>query len=448
MGLRPPRAQPSGSDSASIRLPPHVKPHMDILLLTPQLPYPPRQGTTIRNFGLIQQLAPRHRVDLVTFLAPGETLTETSPLHALCHSVTALPQPRRSPAARLASTFLSARPDMALRLEDPAMHQLLHARLAAHAYDILQIEGIELAQYARHTPASTHVVFDNHNCEYLLQQRAALADLRAPRRWHAAAYSLIQWQKLRRYEAAVCRTAAAVIAVSEPDRMALQRIAPQADIHLIPNAIAPADYAQAQHAPDADAPFTLLFTGKMDYRPNIDAMLWFGQEVLPRLVAQHSQVRCRIVGLNPHPRLDVLRSLPQVEITGGVPDVRPYLAAAHAYIIPMRVGGGTRFKALEAMACAKPIVSTSLGVEGIAVQPGQELLIADTPDAFAAAILQLVDDFAQGGLLATKLGTAAQRFVATHYTWAQILPNLEQLYISLHAGQSLSPGHGPHVSRS
>ncbi len=404
---------------------------MKLLLLTPQLPYPPRQGTTIRNFGLMQHLARRHQIDLITFLAPGETLLPDSPLHELCHSLVTLPQPQRSTAARLRATLLSALPDMALRLEDPAMHRAVQNALRSRRYDILQIEGIELAQYARHAPASTRVVFDDHNCEYLLQKRAALADLRTPRRWHAAAYSLIQWQKLRRYEAAACRTAAAVTAVSEPDRRALARIAPQAAMRVIPNGIDLKAYAQAHHAPQENTPFTLLFTGKMDYRPNIDAMLWFGREVLPRLADRAQGLRCQIVGLNPHPRLDVLRAHPQVEITGGVPDVRPYLAAAHAYIIPMRVGGGTRFKALEAMAAAKPIVSTSLGVEGIAVQPGQELLIADTPEEFAAAIRRLMNDYAQKGPLAAQLGSAAQRFVAARYTWDRILPQLETLYQTL-----------------
>lgn len=406
---------------------------MNILLLTPQLPYPPRQGTTIRNFGIIRHLAQQHTLDLVTFLAPGETLTPASPLHTLCRRVVALPQPVRALSSRLAATLLSPLPDMALRLEDPAMHRAVQSLTAAQAYDILQIEGIELAQYARHAPPATRVVFDDHNCETLLQQRAAQTDLRTPRRWHAAAYSLIQWQKLRRYEAAACHAAAATIAVSEPDGRALSRLAPDATIQVIPNGIDLDDYAQARHAPGPDAPFTLLFTGKMDYRPNIDAMLWFAQEVLPRLLAHTAHLRGQIVGLNPHPRLDVLRTIPQVEITGGVPDVRPYLAAAHAYIIPMRVGGGTRFKALEAMACAKPIVSTSLGVEGIPVQDGQELLMADTPDQFAAAVLQLVYDYAQGGSLAARLGAAAHRFVAAHYTWQRILPQMDALYATLRA---------------
>jgi glycosyltransferase involved in cell wall biosynthesis len=142
----------------------------------------------------------------------------------------------------------------------------------------------------------------------------------------------------------------------------------------------------------------------------------------------------------------VLRSHPQIEITGAVPDIRPYLDAAAIYVIPMRVGGGTRFKALEAMAAAKPNVSTRLGVEGIPVMDGRELLLADTPPTFAAAILALLDDLHSRGPLAPTLGAAARRLVAAHYTWGHLLPDLEQLYIHLHAHQpqtSLHPGVQP-----
>lgn len=403
---------------------------MKILILTPQLPYPPRQGTTIRNFGLISYLAQRHTVDLLTFLAPGERLDAHNPLHRLCRRVYALPQPARPLADRARATLLSPLPDMALRLEAPAMHRQAQAWLAGDTYDIVQVEGIEMAQYARHAAGRAPVVFDDHNCEYLLQQRNALNDLRVPRRWHAAGYSLVQWQKLRRYEAQVCREAAAVVAVSGPDRAALWRLVPEAAITVIPNGIDLAAYPPAEPDP-ADSSPTLLFTGKMDYRPNIDAALWFGRAVLPLILARRPDVRWQIVGLNPHPRLDVLRRLPQVEITGAVDDVRPYLAAAAVYIIPMRVGGGTRFKALEAMAAAKPIVSTSLGVEGLPVADGRELLLADSPLEFAAAILRLLDDRAQDGSLGRSLGAAARRLVADRYTWETILPALEQLYTTL-----------------
>lgn len=402
---------------------------MKLLFLTPQLPYPPRQGTTIRNYHLLHALSQHHQIDLLSFVAQGEALPADSPLHTLCRRIGTVPQPQRTLRRRALDTLLSAQPDMALRLEDKHMHELVDQWLAQETYDLVQVEGMEMAQYGLRVTRCPFV-FDDHNCEYLLQQRNALTDLRVPRRWLAAAYSLVQWQKLRFYEAAICRRAAATLAVSPADQAALATLAPDRPITVIPNGIYLADYPLA--APSiAASPYTLLFTGKMDYRPNIDAMLWFGRQVLPLLQAVEPQVRLQIVGLAPHPRLEELRQNPAVEITGAVPDIQPYLQQAAVYIIPMRIGGGTRFKALEAMAAGKGIVSTTLGVEGIAVRHEAELLLADSPEAFAAAVIRLLRDQQQGGSLGRQLGLRARTFVEAHYSWSKIAPQLEQLYQQL-----------------
>ena len=173
----------------------------------------------------------------------------------------------------------------------------------------------------------------------------------------------------------------------------------------------------------------MIFIGKMDYRPNIDAVLWFGRHVFPQIRQQQPDARFQIIGLNPHARLDELRSVPGIEITGGVEDVRPFIAAATLYVIPLRVGGGTRFKALEAMACGKPIVSTSLGVEGIGVEDGQHLLIADTPQDFANAVLLLLAD--PRGQQSQTLWRNARKFVEKQYGWEQIVPKFDEIYAKI-----------------
>ncbi|MFN3981307.1 MAG: glycosyltransferase, partial [Caldilinea sp.] len=394
---------------------------------TPQAPYPPRQGTTIRNFNLIRGLAARHQIDLLTFLAPGEEIGADSPLHQLCGRIASVAQPTRSTAQRIRSTLGALTPDMGLRLESAAMHALIHTWVQQIAYDIVQIEGIELAQYGRAVAGRRHsanrpaFVFYNHNCEYLLQQRNALTDLRYPQRWPAAAYSLVQWWKLRHYEATSMRDADAVVAVSEADRAALLKLGVATPITVVSNGIDLAEYQPPANPLPASR--TLVFTGKMDYRPNIDAVLWFAQEVLPLILEHAPDVRFQIVGMNPHPRLDVLRSHPSIEITGAVADTRPYIHRAAAYVIPMRVGGGTRFKALEAMACGAAIVSTSVGVEGIGVKNNTEMLIADTPEEFAQAVLRLLND--ADGALHVTLDDEGERFVEQHYGWEQIIPKLE-----------------------
>ena len=139
-------------------------------------------------------------------------------------------------------------------------------------------------------------------------------------------------------------------------------------------------------------------------------------------------MRFQIVGMSPHPRLDVLRTNPGVEITGAVPEIQPYIGNAAVYVVPLRIGGGTRFKVLEALAAAKPLVSTSLGVEGLGLQAGQELLIGDTPQAFAQHVLDLLADLDAGRSRPTELGLAGRRFVEEHYDWDRLVPLLENLY--------------------
>lgn len=404
---------------------------MKILFLTPQLPYPPRQGTTIRNYNLIRALAQAHQVDLFSFLAPGEEFNADNRLSDICGRVITAPQPVRSTGRRIVDTLTSSRPDMGLRLESPPAYAHLLALLEDEKYDLFQAEGIEMAGYglfAASHQTQARLVFDDHNAEYLLQQRAALVDLGNPLRWSAALYSLIQSAKLRRYEQMVCSRSDAVVAVSEPDRSALVQLVPDGLIDVVPNGIDLDEYPYPPPVQPVSLSPTLVFTGKMDYRPNVDAILWFAQQVLPRIREQRPDVRLQVVGMNPHHRLERLGGQAGIEITGAVEDVQPYIYGAAVYVVPLRVGGGTRFKVLEALASGKPMVSTSLGVEGLNLQDGRELLIADEPETFADAVLLLLEDQASGGDFCTELAGAGRSFVESHFTWEQIVPRLERVY--------------------
>lgn len=302
---------------------------MNILFLTPQLPYPPRQGTTIRNDSLIRHVAQRHTVDLLTFHTPEQAVDQRSPLAKACRRLATVPQPVRSLQQRALDTLRSPLPDMALRLESREMHGLVQDLGLQEGYDIVQIEGIEMAQYGFHALSNAptgqkrpFLVFDDHNCEYLLQQRNAFTDLRHPKRWLAAFYSLIQWQKLRRYERQICQRPDAVLAVSAVDQQALQQLAPSSSkVTVIANGINATEAASPAHPLTSSPPHPpiLLFTGKMDYRPNIDAVLWFADEVLPLILKEAPDVRFQIVGMNPHAWLDRLRQQPAIELTGAGP---------------------------------------------------------------------------------------------------------------------------------
>jgi glycosyltransferase involved in cell wall biosynthesis len=296
----------------------------------------------------------------------------------------------------------------------------LKAMLAEERYDLVQIEGLELAPYAAAVRGPL-VIFDDHNVEYLLQKRAFETDIANPRRVHAALYSFIQWRRLRRWEARACREADAVLAVSEADAAALSKLCGRR-VDKVLNGI---DLeAVPFREPNQEANPNLLFDGTMSFRPNVDAASWFGAEMLPLLRERRPDVRFWVVGRDPPPALVALNyGRNGAAVTGAVPSIEPYWERAGIYVLPMRIGGGSRFKALQAMARGLPIVSTRLGMEGIGAQSGRDHLLAETPADFVAAVLRLLDDAA----LRRSLATSARRAVGAH-DWSRIAPSLLSVY--------------------
>jgi sugar transferase (PEP-CTERM/EpsH1 system associated) len=410
-----------------------------ILFLTPQLPYPPQQGTALRNYNLIAQVAQRHEVHLLSF---AESSSETSdlgtlyplsglgPLRDLCASVHTVPVPQRSPWRRLQTLLTSPLPDIIHRLHSPLFYPELDQIMQDSApLDVVEIEGLEMAEYGLHALRTAaepkpRLVYDAHNAEYLLQKRIFEADVRHPRRWLGALYSWIQWQKLRRYEARVCRQAQRVIACSPADGNALAQLVPDLKATIIPNGVDTKHYQPGIVAPRPLGAQTLVFTGKMDFRPNVDAVLWFGTAVLPIIRQKVPQTQFYVVGKNPHPRLAPLRGIPGITLTGFVDDVRPYIAAATVYVVPLLTGGGTRLKVLEAMSMGNAIVSTTLGCEGIHATPGRDIVLADEAADMAAQVVALLGDPARR----QALGAAARVFVERHFDWHIVTASLDQLY--------------------
>ncbi len=396
---------------------------MNLLILTPQLPYPPHQGTTIRNFNIIQHLAPRHTITLLSFGTPDE-LAHAEPLRALCHRIEIAPYPARTLAQRALTTLTSPLPDMALRLQSAAMHARANA-LPADAFDVIQIEGIEMARYLADVARANRraqIIFDEHNAEYVLQRTACASDLRRVTRWHAALYSLLQWKKLERYERATCQRAAHIAACSAADARAIAALLhATAKISVIPNGVDTEFFTPP--ASNAAEPI-LVFTGKMDFRPNIDAMTWCAAEILPRIRAEIPAARLVIVGQKPAPRIAALAQQPGIAVTGAVPDIRPFVADAAVYVVPLRMGSGTRLKVLEAMAMGKAIVATKRGAEGIELEPERDARIADTPDAFARAVIDLLRQPARR----RELGQHARALVETKYDWRTLVPAFDKIY--------------------
>jgi glycosyltransferase involved in cell wall biosynthesis len=365
----------------------------------------------------------------LSFVSPQDDLESLGTLRDVCASIDTVLEPVRNTRERIWTTLASQLPDLAHRLASPVFEQALQAVLERWRFDVIQFEGLEMVPYlgqvlehARRSDQSPRLVLDEHNAEYVLQRRVCEMDARVPRRWPSALYSLLQWYKLRRFEAWACRNVDAVVAVSDVDARALRKIALDVGFAVVPNGLDVESYATFG-TPEALPPQSLVFTGTMDYRPNVDAVLWFAQQVYPLIRQRLPEVRFYVVGRRPHRRLNPLRKEPGIEITGGVPDTRPFIRAAAAYVIPLLSGGGTRFKVLEAMAMRCPIVSTSMGCDGFPVVSGRDLLLADEPEAFAEQVVGLLGNEAQRQVL----GAAGLAFAA-RYDWAEIVPLLENVY--------------------
>lgn len=411
---------------------------MKILFVTPQLPYPPDKGTTIRNFALIKGLARRgHEIHLLSFIRSEEDLAWLAELEPHCRKIVTVMAPHRSRLTRLRKFLFSQQPDMAGRLPSEEFHGKLASLLSHEHYDVVQIEGIEVAQYAlaagelQAQKANNHaplLVFDDHNAEYILQKRAYEIDRRAPSHWGKAFYSWIQWRRLRAYERSVCLAADRVLAVSEADAAAIRRLDAAINVAVIANGVDCA-FFHSMRPEDHPVPSqirhvaALAFTGTMDFRPNIDAMLWFCQDILPLIKKHLYHVHLYVVGKSP-PR--AVRDLagPAVTVTGYVSDIRPYIAHSSIYVVPMRIGSGTKLKVLQAMAMGIPVVATTVGAEGIDAVGGQHLVVADTPDEFAHGVLSLLEDAARRRQLAAE----ARQLVETKYDWDSITPVLESVY--------------------
>ena len=401
---------------------------LKILLLTPQLPYPPEQGTSLRNFHIIRGLALAHEVHLLSFTEADDAAKGVlhGPLLDLCAQIMTVPAPQRTLWQRVWRLLADSRPDMAHRLQSKLFEDALSETLAAGDFDVVQIEGIELAgtiPLVRRLSPDAIIVFDDHNAEAELQRRMYMIDRAEPRRWIAAVYSLIQWRRLCQFERLACLSADGVSVVSDSDRRHLQQLAPGLDPVVIPNSIDVDAYQDLPQATAAVYQCDLLFVGKMDYRPNVDAVLWFAQEIWPLLRAVHPDLTWAIVGQQPHRRLRWLAGEAGITVTGPVAQIKPYRANARVYVMPFRIGSGTRLKLIEALAAGIATVSTGIGAEGFSLVDGEHLLLEDEPQAFAAAVLRLLDDHEKRRRL-----EAAGREFAEQYDWRRVVPRFDELY--------------------
>lgn len=388
-----------------------------VLYVTQVPPSPPRYGAQVRIHGLMTALAERHEVSAVCCAASqAEAERARAAMRAYCRHVDIVVDPTSDVTVQkrlLQLRSLASRHSFErLLFTTTRMQRRIDAALSARRYDVVNVEGPFVVHHRfRTAPAGApppRIVLDEHNVEYdVNRQIAGRQDASAARRLYAA----VNWRKMRREEEGAWGRVDALTVTSPHDAGRVRAVHPRARVAVVPNAVDVGRYAPRPDDPPPERN-TLLFFGALDYFPNSDALAFFLDQVWPRVLATHPAVRLRILGRRP-PAWLAARRAPGVEIGGFVEDLRPAIAAAGAVIVPLRLGGGTRLKILEAMAMARPIVSTALGAEGIDVAHGRELLLADGAEGFAAGIGRLLDDPALGA----RLGRAARALVERRYSW-------------------------------
>jgi glycosyltransferase involved in cell wall biosynthesis len=386
---------------------------MKVLALSFSIPFPPVGGGEIRTHRLLRALAERHDVTLVGFTYGQEPAQPAFPIRIVT-------VPWEWPSAyremyegdgivaqaafdRLGGP--SGQPWFASVLQSAAMERTLD-RLAALAFDVVLIEHADMARFLDRLPQAVPKVLDFHDVYSRMAERA-LAAAGNDRRSELAS----EFERTVRFERQSASACALCLACSETDAAAVRNLLLCDRVDVVPNGVDTTFFAPSGERPSRGS---LLFTGTMNYGPNVDAVAYFVHEIWPLLRNRISGLTFEVVGANPTDEVGNLAS-DDVIIHGGVADMRPYYRRAAVVVVPLRQGGGTRLKILEAAASGKAVVSSSLGVEGLNFGAGKDLLVSDSPSGFAHAITFLLDNESSRAAL-----EQAARRVALQYEWEAI----------------------------
>jgi sugar transferase (PEP-CTERM/EpsH1 system associated) len=395
----------------------------DILFLAHRIPYPPTKGDKIRSWHFLRHLAQRHCVHLGAFVDDPQDWRHVPFLAGLAASACFRPLGRARQMARLPRALLQGEALSVTAYHDRALARWIDGRLASGIDLVLAYSGASAGPLLHETRRRPPVLLDLVDCDSAKWQ--ALAETaRGPKRALLAREARLVLAHERRAAARSART----VLVSESEAALARRLLPESGptIGSVPNGVDTAYFDPAAgpfpNPYAGSAAPVLVFTGVMDYAPNIEAVVWLARSVLPRLRAAGIACRFVVVGARPAREVTRLSRLPDVMVTGRVPDVRPYLAHAALAVAPLQVARGIQNKVLEAMAMALPVVATPAAAEGIDAEPERHLLAACDPAAFASAIHRLL----AGPDGAVALGTRARARVVERHGWAAALARLDQ----------------------
>jgi glycosyltransferase involved in cell wall biosynthesis len=395
--------------------------------------WPLNTGGRQRSFQLLRELSRRHQVVLVTTDGPDDEPAGLANSLDRCERIVSVPYhaPKQGSArfaATLARSWASRYPVDLWKWRSPEVRRLIAQFIRGGRFDVVVADFLAAIPNVP-LQSGPPVVFFAHNVEHMIWRRLREVEPRHLRRQLLE----VEWRKVRRIESDACHQARLTIAVSDEDRNILSALAPAARIVSIPTGV---DVTYFKPDSAREQPHRLVFSGSMDWYPNEDAMFHFIEAILPRLRQVHPDLAVTVVGRNPRERLRAAAAAAGVDVTGTVNDVRPHIARGSVYVVPLRVGGGTRLKIFEALAMGKPVVSTTIGAEGLGLEHGRQLLLADTAEDFTHAVLSLLANADQRRALARE----GRRIVQQRYAWPMVAQSFEAYLLEAATGETASAG--------
>jgi sugar transferase (PEP-CTERM/EpsH1 system associated) len=386
---------------------------MRLLWVKTELLHPVDKGGRIRTYEMLKHLRREHEITYLTLVSPADAPEAFERAGEYCERLVkvAWREPKKFTAGFYRDLMLNLASPLPYAVEKyrvAEMRREIAREVEEHSYDVAVCDFLAPSVNFPDAREQAAVLFQ-HNVESMIWRRHYETQSSSIKR----AFFYGQWQKMYGYERAACRRFDAVVAVSENDRDYMRDEFGLKEVYDVPTGV---DTDYFRPAGVSREPFEVVFTGSMDWMPNEDAVLHFAESIFPLVVRSVPEARLTVVGRNPGPALlDLARRDPRITVTGRVEDIRPYVERAAACVVPIRIGGGTRLKIYEAMAMEKPVISTTVGAEGLPVRDGEDLLIADEPGEFARAVVSVLTDAAE----AERLGRRARAVVCERFGWGQ-----------------------------